>query len=80
MHYPDAQLEYAGEDGRTGRVNVEVASGHYSASAIRAKARARFAVHATRSAQARVLRGLDTGGAHGSIRGPAQRDQAAFEL
>ena len=38
VHYPDAQLEYTAEDGRTGRVNVEVASGHYSASTIRAKA------------------------------------------
>ena len=26
MHYPDAQLEYNREDGRTGRVNIEVAS------------------------------------------------------
>ena len=26
--YPDAQLEYTDEDGRIGRVNVEVASGH----------------------------------------------------
>ena len=80
VHYPDAQLEYTGEDGRTGRVNVEVASGHYSASAIRAKARAGFVVHATGSSQARVLRALGTGHDHASIRGPAQRDPAAFEL
>ena len=80
VHYPDAQLEYTGEDGRTSRVNVEVASGHYSASAIRAKARAGFAVHATRSAQARLLRILGTGDGKTSIRGPAHRDPAAFEL
>ena len=80
VHYPDAQLEYTDENGRTGRVNVEVASGHYSASAIRAKARAGFAVHATGSSQARVLRALGTGEDHASIRGPAQRDPAAFEL
>ena len=66
VHYPDAQLEYTDEDGRTGRVSVEVASGHYSASAIRAKAR--------------VLRALGTGNGKTSIRGPAQRDPAAFEL
>ena len=80
MHYPDAQLEYTDASGRTGRVNIEVASGHYRASAIRAKANVGFVVHATRSAQARVLRVLGTGKDHGSIRGPAQRDPAAFEL
>ncbi len=80
VHYPDAQLEYTGEDGRTGRVNIEVASGHYSASAIRAKARAGFVVHATGSAQARVLRALGAGEDHASTRGPAQRDPGAFEL
>ena len=66
--------------GRTTRVNVEVASGHYSASAIRAKARAGFVVHATGPSQARVLRALGDGEDHASIRGPAQRDPAAFEL
>ncbi len=80
VFYPDAQLEYTGEDGRTGRVNVEVASEHYSASTIRAKARAGFTVHATRSAQRRVLRALGTGNDKTSIRGPAQRDSAALEL
>ena len=78
VHYPDAQLEYTGEDGRTGRVNVEMASGHYSASAIRAKARAGFVVHATGSAQARVPRILGTGDDHGSIRGPAQAGSGRF--
>ena len=80
VHYPDAQLEYTGEDGRIGRVNVEVASGHYSTSAIRAKARAGFVVHATRSSQARVLRALGTSYDKTSIRGLAQRDPSAFEL
>ena len=45
-----------------------------------AKARAGFVVHATGSSQARVLRALGPGQDHGSIRGPAQRDPAAFEL
>ena len=80
VHYPDAQLEYTDEDGRTGRVSVEVASGHYSASAIRAKARAGFVVHAAGRSQARVLRALGSGNDKTSIRGPAQRDPAAFEL
>ena len=80
MHYPDAQLEYTDEGGQTGRVNVEVASGHYSASAIRAKANAGFVVHPTGPSQARVLRALGTGGDKTSIRGPVQRDPAAFEL
>ncbi len=73
VHYPDA-------DGLTSRVNVEVASGRYSAAAIRAKARAGFVVHATGRSQARVLRILGTGDGKTSIRGPAQRDPAAFEL
>ena len=47
VHDPDAQLEYADEDGRIGRINVEVASGHYSVSAIRTKANAGFVVNVT---------------------------------
>ena len=80
VKYPDAQLEYTAPDGYTGRVNVEVASGHYSTSTIRAKARAGFVVHATGSAQARVLRILDTGDDKTFISGLAQQDPAAFEL
>ena len=81
VHYPDAQLEYTAEDGRTGRVNIEVASDHYSPSAIRAKARAGFVVHAAgSSSQARLRRALRAGDGKASIRGPAQRDPAAFEL
>ena len=47
--------------GRPAGVNVEVASGHYSASAIRAKANAGFVVYAAERSQARVLRALGTG-------------------
>ena len=43
--YPDAQLQYRDAEGRTGRVNIEVVSEHYSNSAIAAKADAGFAVH-----------------------------------
>ena len=77
---PDAQLEYTDEDGRTSRVNIEVASGHYRASAIQTKACAEFVVHATGRSRARVLRALSIGEDHASIRGLAQRDPAAFEL
>ena len=44
--YPDAQIEYTGADGRSGRVNIEVASGHYRQGSVRAKAAAGFALHA----------------------------------
>ncbi len=42
---PDAQIEYRDEDGRTGRVNVEVVSEHYSGATITAKAAAGFSIH-----------------------------------
>ena len=45
VEYPDAQLEYHDIEGRTGRVNVEIATEHYSVKSIGAKAAAGFAVH-----------------------------------
>ena len=78
--YPDAQIEYTGPDGRSDRVNIEVASGHYRAASVRAKANAGFRLHASGAAGARVLRALGYSGEHGSIRGPAERDPAALEL
>ena len=80
--YPDAQIEYADDEGRTGRVNVEAVSGNYRESAIRAKAAAGFALHAAGPAAARRLRSLGLGsGDEGSwLRGPADRDPAAVEL
>ena len=72
--YPDAQIEYTGPDGRSGRVNIEVASGHYRAASVRAKANAGFRLHASGAAGARVLRALGYSGEHGSIRGPAERE------
>ena len=78
--YPDAQIEYTDSDGRSGRVNIEVASGHYRAGSVRAKAAAGFRMHANGPAGARVLRVLGYGDDHGSIRGPAERDPAALEL
>ena len=80
--YPDAQIEYTDADGRSGRVNVEVASGHYRQGSVRAKAAAGFRMHANGPAAARLLRslGVGDGGDRSSLRGPAQRDPAAIEL
>ncbi len=78
--YPDAQIEYTDADGRTGRVNVEVASGNYRGQSVRAKAAAGFALHANGPAAARLLRTLGDGHDRSSLRGPADRDPAALEL
>ena len=78
--YPDAQIEYVDAEGRSGRVNVEVASGHYRQGSIRAKAAAGFRMHANGPAGKKVLRALGYCEGHGSIRGPAERDPAAIEL
>ena len=80
--YPDAQLEYTDAAGRTARVNIEVASGHYRDQSILAKSNAGFALHATGAARTRVLRALGGGRSQGKdgTRGPARRDPAALEL
>ncbi len=80
--YPDAQIEYEDADGRTGRVNVEVASGNYREPALRAKAAAGFAMHANGPAAAGLLRKLGIGGSEkGSwLKGPADRDPASVEI
>ena len=57
--YPDAQLDIEDSDGRSGRVNVEIASDHYHAAAITAKAAAGFALHgSSRSATRKIARAL----------------------
>ena len=80
--YPDAQIEYEDADGRTGRVNVEVASGNYREPALRAKAAAGFALHANGPAAAGLLKRLGLGGSEkGSwLKGPADRDPASVEI
>ena len=78
--YPDAQIEYADSDGRGGRVNIEVASGHYRQGSVRAKAAAGFRMHANGAAGRRVLRILGPGNDRSSLRGPAEYDPAAIEL
>ena len=47
---PDAQLQYRDPEGRTGRVNVEVVSEHYSDASIAAKAAAGFSIHSAGTA------------------------------
>ena len=80
--YPDAQVEYEDAEGRTGRVNVEVASGDYREPALRAKAAAGFAMHASGPAAAGMLQKLGLGRGDGGswLKGPADRDPASVEL
>ena len=79
---PDAQLEYTDIDGRSGRVNIEIATDQYSAASIAQKAAAGFRMHGSggraTARMARVLRG-DPGrdGGGGGGRG---RDRATIEL
>ena len=57
--YPDAQLDIEDRDGMSGRVHVEIASDHYHAAAIAAKAGAGFAMHgSSRSAAMKIARAL----------------------
>ena len=78
---PDAQVEYVDAAGRTGRCNVEVASGHYRASAIRAKAKAGFAMYASSpGAAATVRRALGGGSRGGRGGGGPRREQEVIEL
>ena len=79
--YPDAQIEYEDAEGRTGRVNIEVASANYREPALRAKAAAGFAIHPNGPAAAGLLRKLGLGDDGGSwLKGPADRDPASVEL
>ena len=80
--HPDAQIEYEDADGRTGRVNIEVASGNYSRETVKAKAAAGFSVHASGPAAACTLKSLGLGGGDGGswLKGPADRDPASVEL
>ena len=80
VEYPDAQLEYLDVEGRSGRVNVEVATEHYSAKSIAAKAAAGFAVHGSSGrAMSRIARSLgqDEGGGGG---GGGGRDKGSIEI
>ena len=64
--YPDAQIEYQDIEGRSGRVNVEVASEHYSGKTIAAKAQAGFQIHGNGGrANAAISRALGKAGRGG---------------
>ena len=79
VEIPDAQLEYE-IGGRTGRVNVEVATGHYSGKTIAGKAAAGFAVHGSTSrAAAKVARSFGKGEDH-RRGGGGSRDEPSIEI
>ena len=81
VEYPDAQLEYHDIEGRTGRVNVEIATEHYSVKSIGAKAAAGFAVHGSNGrAAARVARALGRDHSAGGGGGGRGRDKGSIEL
>ena len=80
VEIPDAQLEYE-IDGRSGRVNVEVATGHYSGKTIAGKAAAGFAVHGSTSrASRRVARALGRGDNGDRRGGGGSRDEPSIEI
>ena len=60
--YPDLQIEYVDAAGRSGRVNVEVASDHYDAQQLGPKVAAGFRIHTSGPRAARVLARLRSGG------------------
>ena len=72
--YPDAQIAYLDSEGRSGRVNVEIASEHYSGRTITAKARAGFQMHGSGGrAIAAIRRVLGNGGRDGRVGGAPAR-------
>ena len=80
VEIPDAQLEYE-IDGRSGRVNVEVATGHYSGKTIAGKAKAGFAVHGSTSrASRRIARALGRGDNDHRPGGGGSRDEPSIEI
>lgn len=60
--YPDAQIEYRDADGRLGRTNVELATEHYRAGSVQAKASAGFRMYATAGRAATSVRQMLSGG------------------
>ena len=79
--YPDAQLEYDDAEGRTGRCNIEVATEHYRAGEIAAKAAAGFRMHGNGPGAGRAMRRALGGGRDSGRRGGGLgRDPASVEL
>ena len=72
--YPDAQIEYQDSESRSGRVNIEVASEHYSGKTIAAKAQAGFQMHGNGGrAVSAIRRALGNGGGDGNGSGAPAR-------
>ncbi len=78
--YPDAQLEYTDAEGRTGRVNIEIATEHYRIGGIAAKARAGFQMHGNGAQAARLISLALRGDRNGGGRGGGSRDKGTIEL
>ena len=78
--YPDAQLDIEDSQGMGGRVNVEIASDHYHAAAIVAKAGAGFSMHgSSRSANQNIGRALGRAAARETDSGPGGGSGAGRE-
>ena len=80
VEYPDAQLEYTDAEGRTGRVNIEIATEHYRIGGIAAKARAGFQMHGNGAQAARLISLALRGDRSGVGRGGGSRDKGTIEL
>ena len=78
--YPDAQLEYTDAEGRTGRVNIEIATEHYSVKSIGAKAAAGFQMHGNGPSAARLISRVLRGDRSGGGGGGGSRDKGTIEL
>ena len=80
VEYPDAQLEYTDIEGRTGRVNIEIATEHYRIGGIAAKARAGFQMHGNGAQAARLISLALRRDRSGGGRGGGSRDKGTIEL
>jgi len=56
---PDLRIEYATQNGESARIDLELATGHYHAPAMRAKAEAGFTFYAADDSRARLSRMLE---------------------
>ena len=77
---PDAQLEYETAAGDVARCHIEVASEHYHAREIRAKAAAGFQLYAASGRAAAVVRRALAGGGGGRRGGRGVQEEELFEL
>ena len=69
--YPDAQLEYMDIEGRTGRVNVEIATASYRGKSIAAKAAAGFQMHGNGAQAERAISRASNGTRPGRLSLPS---------